>query len=237
MLLENIDGIIWLLVLLGPLLLLQRSLHREIQAIFLLLTRRADLALALFSLVFLPGVIIHETSHYVMSRLLGVPTGRMSLLPRPLEGGRLQLGYVETGRTDILRDTLIGVSPLLAGGLCVALTGIHGLGLDGLWTVIFSGESATFGEAVRAIQERADFWLWLYLTFVISSTMLPSASDRKAWLPLVLVFSLLLGIVLGWLIHPAFLGLSAFVGAGLVFAGITDTCGMGLLLLRMPWNR
>jgi hypothetical protein len=32
------------------------------------------------------------------------------------------------------------------------------------------------------------------------------------------------------------LGLSAFVGAGLVFAGVTDTCGMGMLLARMPWN-
>ena len=31
--------------------------------------------------------------------------------------------------------------------------------------------------------------------------------------------------------------LSAFVGAGLVFAGITDTCGMGMLLARMPWNQ
>ena len=41
----------------------------------------------------------------------------------------------------------------------------------------------------------------------------------------------------GSLIHPAFIGLSAFVGAGLVFAGITDTCGMGMLLARMPWNR
>jgi len=38
-------------------------------------------------------------------------------------------------------------------------------------------------------------------------------------------------------VHPAFIGLSAFVGAGLVFAGITDTCGMGMLLARMPWNR
>jgi rhodanese-related sulfurtransferase len=46
-----------------------------------------------------------------------------------------------------------------------------------------------------------------------------------------------LGVALGWLVHPAFLGLSAFVGAGLVFAGLTDTCGMGLLLARMPWNR
>jgi len=47
----------------------------------------------------------------------------------------------------------------------------------------------------------------------------------------------LLGVVLGWLVHPACYGLSAFVGAGLVFAGVTDTCGMGLLLARMPWNR
>ena len=46
-----------------------------------------------------------------------------------------------------------------------------------------------------------------------------------------------LGVLLSWLVHPAFVALSALVGAGLVFAGITDTCGMGLLLARMPWNR
>lgn len=46
-----------------------------------------------------------------------------------------------------------------------------------------------------------------------------------------------LGALLGWLVDPVFVGLSAFVGAGLVFAGITDTCGMGMLLARMPWNR
>ena len=47
----------------------------------------------------------------------------------------------------------------------------------------------------------------------------------------------LIGTVLGWLIHPACAGLAAFIGAGLVFAGVTDTCGMGVLLARMPWNR
>jgi rhodanese-related sulfurtransferase len=46
----------------------------------------------------------------------------------------------------------------------------------------------------------------------------------------------LLGVLLAWLVHPVFLLLSGFVGAGLVFAGVTDTCGMGLLLARMPWN-
>jgi len=47
----------------------------------------------------------------------------------------------------------------------------------------------------------------------------------------------LLGCVLGHSVHPLGYGLSAFIGAGLVFAGVTDTCGMGILLARMPWNR
>ena len=47
----------------------------------------------------------------------------------------------------------------------------------------------------------------------------------------------LCGVLLGWLVHPVLYALSAFVGAGLVFAGMTDTCGMGMLLARMPWNR
>ena len=47
----------------------------------------------------------------------------------------------------------------------------------------------------------------------------------------------LLGALLGWLVHPALIGLSAFIGAGLVFAGVTDTCGMGMMLARMPWNQ
>jgi len=47
----------------------------------------------------------------------------------------------------------------------------------------------------------------------------------------------LTGVVLSLTIHPGFIGLSAFVGAGLVFAGITDWCGMGLLLAKAPWNQ
>ena len=47
---------------------------------------------------------------------------------------------------------------------------------------------------------------------------------------------LLTGAALAWFIHPAYVAISAFVGAGLTFAGITDWCGMGLLLARMPWN-
>jgi rhodanese-related sulfurtransferase len=47
----------------------------------------------------------------------------------------------------------------------------------------------------------------------------------------------LVASLLGLFVHPYWIGLAAFVGAGLVFAGITDTCGMGMLLARMPWNQ
>ncbi len=50
-------------------------------------------------------------------------------------------------------------------------------------------------------------------------------------------FLTLLGSVLGYFVDPYWFGLSAFVGAGLMFAGITDTCGMAMLLARMPWNQ
>ena len=46
-----------------------------------------------------------------------------------------------------------------------------------------------------------------------------------------------IGTVLGAFVHPYWLGLPGFVGAGLVFAGVTDTCGMGMVLARMPWNQ
>lgn len=46
----------------------------------------------------------------------------------------------------------------------------------------------------------------------------------------------LTGAILGTWFNPAFYGLAAFVGAGLVFAGITDICPMGILIAKMPWN-
>ena len=48
---------------------------------------------------------------------------------------------------------------------------------------------------------------------------------------------IVIGAAIGQFVHPGGVGLSAFVGAGLIFAGVTDTCGMGMLIAKMPWNR
>jgi len=47
----------------------------------------------------------------------------------------------------------------------------------------------------------------------------------------------LIGVTLAWAVHPAFIAIAGVVGAGLVFAGVTDYCGMAMVLGKMPWNR
>lgn len=47
----------------------------------------------------------------------------------------------------------------------------------------------------------------------------------------------LLGAILGYFVDIRWIGLSAFIGAGLTWSGLSDTCAMGTVLARMPWNR
>jgi hypothetical protein len=190
------DGILWLLLMLGPLLILQRKLHLEIQSLFLILTRRPAVTITIFSILFLPGVALHEASHFLMARLLGVRTGRVSLLPRALKGGRLRMGYVETNSTDVVRDALIGAAPLLTGGLVVMYVGMIRMGLVPLGNDLLKGEFDLFWQGLANLPILPDFWLWFYLAFVVSSTMLPSPSDRRAWLPILVVAGVLVLLAL-----------------------------------------
>ncbi|HND47656.1 MAG TPA: hypothetical protein PKJ84_04180 [Anaerolineales bacterium] len=194
-------GLLWFAFLLVPLVYLQRLLHREIQIIFYLITRNKPLTIAIFSMIFFPGVFLHELSHFLMAKVLGVRTGKFSLLPKSLDTGHLQLGYVETEQTDILRDSLIGLAPIIAGTLFVAYAGVVQLRLDALWHVFSNGQVELFWMGLRLLPTVPDFYLWFYLTFAVSSTMLPSESDRHAWLPL--------GMWIG-----ALLVLAVFSGAG-----------------------
>ncbi|MBV6393584.1 MAG: hypothetical protein KPEEDBHJ_02826 [Anaerolineales bacterium] len=193
-------GLIIFALNLLPLVYLQRLLHREIQIIFFLLTRSKPLTIALFSLLFLPGVLLHEASHYLTAKLLGVRTGRFTVIPQAVDRG-LILGSVEVERTDILRDSLIGLAPIVAGTLFIAYVAVAQLRLDALWRVLQNGQMNLFFMGLGLLPRVPDFNLWFYLTFVVSSAMLPSESDRHAWLPL--------GLWVG-----ALLAAAVFAGAG-----------------------
>lgn len=46
-----------------------------------------------------------------------------------------------------------------------------------------------------------------------------------------------IGALLGYFINTAWIFLSLFIGAGLIYSGLTNTCGMASVLAQMPWNR
>lgn len=194
--LPYLEGLGWLLLVLGPLLFFQRRLHHEIQVVFLLLTRRPAAALGIFSLLFFPGVLLHEFSHFLMAQFLLVRTSGFSLMPTLLPGGRLRLGYVETEETDFFRDALIGTAPLLSGGLVVAYLAGERLAFISLANALWQNNWPAFWNGLASLPQQTDFWLWFYLAFAVSSTMLPSTSDRRAWLPLALILGVLLGMAL-----------------------------------------
>lgn len=193
---SSFTGLFWFVLILMPLVFIQRFLHREIQAVLLIITRHPQLTIGLFSVLFFPGVVLHELSHFLMAKLLFVSTGSFSLVPQTTKNGRLQLGYVETDQTDVVRDSLIGAAPLFAGGLFVTYAAIYHLHLLPLRDVLRNGQFDLFWLGITLLPQVKDFYVWLYLTFTVSSTMTPSTSDRHAWSTLGLVIAILLGLAL-----------------------------------------
>ncbi len=231
------DGLFWLTATLLVFVFLQRLLHREIQAFFLVLSRNPGATQVIFALIFFPGVLLHETSHFVMAKILGVPTGKFSLIPQAQADGKLRLGYVETASGGFIRDALVGAAPLLTGCLFVAYVGIYHMDLLPLWNFLRAADWQGSWALILATPRSPDFWLWFYLTFTISSTMLPSASDRHAWLPLGLLLAglLLVAILAGagtWMLQNLATPFNQFLQVMAIIFGLS---GVLHLILVLPF--
>lgn len=235
-------GFILFALFLLPLVFLQRLLHREIQAILLIVTRNRQLTIGLFSILFFPGIFLHEASHFLMAKLLGVRTGKFSLLPATLPDGRLQMGYVETQTSDIFRDSLIGLAPLIAGSLFIAYAGLTRLSFGMLLDLLANGQYELFFKGLGILPQVNDFFLWFYLVFAVSSTMMPSESDRHAWLPLGLwtagLFALALFAGAGnWMLENLAPPLNDFLGSVATLFGLSVAVHAILLLPALFLHR
>lgn len=236
------SGLLWFILLLLPLVFIQRFLHREIQAVILIITRNAQLTVGLFSILFFPGVFLHELSHFVMAKLLGVRTGKFSLIPATLPNGHLQMGYVETEQIDIVRDSLIGLAPLIAGSSFVAYVGISHMQLHTLWDVLRHGQIELFWMGLGLLPTVKDFYLWFYFAFAVSSTMMPSESDRHAWLPLGLWTAVLLALAIfagagTWMLENLAPFLNNFLNVAATLFGLSLILHIVLLLPTLLTHR
>jgi hypothetical protein len=186
----------WLAITLVGLLLLERWMHRHLQGVMLLLTGDSEIAVFLYALPLLPGIVLHELSHALIALLLGVRVGGISIRPKRA-GQRVQLGFVPVEKTDVVRASLIGLAPLLTGSAVILWIGYQVFGVQNLESAFAAGNwSGALSSALNALKT-SDAWIWAYLIFAVGNTMLPSRSDRQAWPP-ILLFLIALGL-LGWI--------------------------------------
>jgi hypothetical protein len=153
------------------------------------------MAMILYSIIMLPGVALHEFSHWAMATILMTRTGRFSIFPQRLPDGTLRLGYVETERTDMFREALIGAAPLIVATLVILAIAFGPLNVAPMSTALAVGDLGGVLEGLVAVTRVPDAWLWLYLLFAVSNSMMPSASDRRAWLPVLAVVAIVVGVL------------------------------------------
>lgn len=149
------------------LFILSRLVTNELSILFYRLTKSTRATVWLLAILFLPGTLIHELSHALMAALLFVPVGQMELMPR-LSGESLKLGSVQVGKTDIVRNFLIGVGPFLVG-----LTIIIGI-------LFFAFSNNFLGFNILSVAV-------LYSLFAISNTMFSSKKDMEGVVELIIL--------------------------------------------------
>lgn len=155
---------------------LRTRLHFEFVAVSILIFGSNLVGKWIYTIIFLPGTILHELSHWLMAELLGVGTGEITILPDfedKLEGDREKLGSVETAKTGPLRSFFIGAAPFITGLSVLFVLG--SLLLQGGWL----------------------FWqyaLIFYGIIIVGSSMLLSREDRRSW-PFIAILVTILVVV------------------------------------------
>lgn len=230
--------LIYFALTLTALIWLGRWITRQVQVIGLRLTGSGRVALLLYYLLLLPGIIFHEVSHAVVALLLGLKVSQFSLGPR-VRGSYVELGSVRVTSGGTLRDSLVGLAPFLGGTAVLLLVGyqvFHVAALGAAWQS--AGWSGVTG-ALAAIWPVRDFWLWAYVLFVASNAMIPSPADRQPWvtagiyLVLALVITYLLGDLstLAGALIPEVTGALQFMTLAFVFTLVLDVIAACILWL------
>lgn len=194
---ETWTPLIYLVAALLPLLWAKRWITRHLQELSIRWVGDTDVALVVYFVLLLPGVIIHELSHLLMAVILRVRVQKIAL--GPVRKGRnkgVSLGSIQIDRADPIREGLIGIAPLLGGSAVILLIGNLVLGVGELTEAVGGQGLQGILDGLSQLVHIADFWLWLYLIFAVSNAMLPSEADRHA-MRLILV---LIGFVAGTLL-------------------------------------
>lgn len=202
----------------GCTIYLQQWLHRHIQAFAYALTGNPGCALRLLFYILLPGVYLHEFSHYLAAKILFVQVKKFDVGIGRAKRQQVSLGSVQIMRSDPIRESLIGAAPFLLGISTILLIVAWGFGV--------SGDAAAslqhFSSNASLYAHDWTTWLDLYLIFAVSTAMIPSESDRQPWGFVLAVGGglIVLLFLLGWMprVPPTLVLLARAILDALTFA-------------------
>lgn len=208
----------FLYVLLGlcGLFLTQRQINLSLSRLIFRLGGNQNLLIWFWSLIFFPGTIIHEISHFLVAAATGTRTGSIEIFPEFIQDLHTQekrhsvaLGSVQVSRMNPLQGFLVGLAPFISGMILL------------VWL-------ATLMRHNYQTQNIYPLLFQIYLFFVISNSFFPSWSDIKQTLPL-FSFSAL-AVLLAW-----YFGFQISLGTGSPVWILLDTM-TGALLISLFFN-
>ena len=185
-----------LLSLLG-LLLTKKKMTTDLSRLVHHLGGSQHSAIITWSVIFLPGTIVHEISHFLVAALTGARTGNIEIFPEYLENERSEkntsvaLGSVQTQKLNPIRGFLVGIAPFISG---IALL---------IW----------LASMIQTSYSSGNYWILLfegYFFFTIANSFFPSWPDIKQTLPFAII-SLVVALLAWYFGFQIFLNSNSFI--------------------------
>lgn len=147
---------------------LSRWLTKSLYILLLLVFRARSVAISLLLALLFPGTVIHELAHLFTAEILGVHTGKLTLVPDSIREADIRSGSVAIAESDPFRRYAIGFAPLVWGSVTLV----------------------ALAYLLQTQQDEVLQGIALYLLFAVSNSMFPSPADLKGFWP----FALTLGL-------------------------------------------
>ncbi len=162
---------------LGSLHLLSQRLTQSLYQLFFRIFRSKTVSMTILIILLFPGTVVHELAHLFTAEILGVRTGKLTLVPESLEENEIKAGGVMITQTDPLRRTLIGLAPVIWGIVILATLSYW---LPTLWqqTIYAMSQGNMFsGFSLYGLL------ITCYALFAVSNSMFSSSEDMKGVIP------------------------------------------------------
>lgn len=156
---------------------LSQWLTQSLFDLCILVFRARSVAITIVTILNFPGTVIHELSHLFTAEVLGVRTGKLTLVPATPDtqdklAKSLRAGSVMIAETDPFRRYLIGLAPILSGLVAIAAISY----------AIYWGTWGAWG-----------YWGGIFLLLAIGNSMFSSAEDLKGFLPFIITLAIMAG--------------------------------------------